>query len=342
MSFGDRARSFTARIARSEHRRRCTSCITPSTSILVATLLVVLATSGCTWATFNSIHRTFDLGGAEAKGHSVDAKQRIIITKTMVAQPEDPNAAATNDHSGRVVSCAEPSPDALQVLGIALAAEVAEPQSKINAKGAATSAEGALSIGLRTQTIQLLRDGMYRLCESYFNSAIDGPSYKAAHLRYQDSMVALLAIEQLTGATRPEFASINGNSNSRAGSSTANSGNGTGETSEGTDPKSKSSTESPGVVSASANVRPGESSESDATDGSSAKQQAAVADAVKEIVKLVLEKDYSLQFCLDYLRSKQAEANKLSGQTSVINACEKVIIDQMARPTQHRADAVRR
>ena len=61
-----------------------------------------------------------------------------------------------------------------------------------------------LAIGLRTQSIQLLRDAMYRICEAYWNDALDSESLIAMHRRFQNLMTGLLAIEQLTGAVRPE------------------------------------------------------------------------------------------------------------------------------------------
>jgi hypothetical protein len=59
-----------------------------------------------------------------------------------------------------------------------------------------------MNIGLRTPTIQLLRDGMYRLCEAYMNGAIDRSRYTVLINRYQQMMIGLVAIEQLTGVVR--------------------------------------------------------------------------------------------------------------------------------------------
>lgn len=87
------------------------------------------------------------------------------------------------------------------------AAKIDRPEI-IGLQGSAGFQEGAAFVGLRTSTIQLLRDGMYRLCEAHLNGAIDGDTYNLQLRRYQRYMVALLAIEQLTGSQRSPAASI--------------------------------------------------------------------------------------------------------------------------------------
>ncbi|MGH8603978.1 MAG: hypothetical protein ACREXR_14780, partial [Gammaproteobacteria bacterium] len=70
-------------------------------------------------------------------------------------------------------------------------------------KLAGSLSESGSNIGLRTQTIQLLRDSMYRLCEAYLSGVIGAEEYRRLLLRYQNSTIALLAVEQLTGAVPP-------------------------------------------------------------------------------------------------------------------------------------------
>ena len=50
-------------------------------------------------------------------------------------------------------------------------------QKNLAAGLGASSSETSASIGLRTQTITLLRDGLYRLCEAYMNGAVDEIQY---------------------------------------------------------------------------------------------------------------------------------------------------------------------
>ena len=115
--------------------------------------------SGC--ANWNSIFHTFSI--ADKKSVSIDAKQRVIITD-----------------GERGIVCAEPSPDALSALSASLNASVITPE-RLTAQLAASSAESATSIGLRTQTIQLLRDAMYRVCEGYMSRALSGPDFLKIH-----------------------------------------------------------------------------------------------------------------------------------------------------------------
>lgn len=103
-------------------------------------------------------------------------------------------------------ACAEPSPDGLAVFGGSLAAEIAN--DKVGAQFAASLAAQAASIGLRTQSITLLRDAQYRLCEAYINGAVDGRQLAALHRRFQNIMVANLAIEQLTGYAKPTITHV--------------------------------------------------------------------------------------------------------------------------------------
>jgi hypothetical protein len=142
---------------------------------------MALMAGGCTTVgNLTSIYRTPDLDS----GRSVvlDAEQWAVL----------------NHDDGDVV-CAMPSPDALA------AAAASGSLSVDNGAGVSGGAAGALgesaaSIGLRTQSIQLLRDALYRMCEAYANEGMDGYEYGIMMRRFQSSMVAILAIEQLTGA----------------------------------------------------------------------------------------------------------------------------------------------
>jgi hypothetical protein len=145
----------------------------------------------------------------DGSSYALDVKQRVVFSKA---------------RNGKVI-CAEPSPDALTVIsasagaGTAAAIQAAERRSTEtpdergieerqssersgNASGsasvAAALAEQGAFIGLRTQSIQLLRDTMYRLCEGYASGAITDAEFTAMQRRYQSTMLGLLAIEQLT------------------------------------------------------------------------------------------------------------------------------------------------
>lgn len=144
--------------------------------------LLALLSTGCV-ANLESIYREFYL--KDAPSLSIDAKQRIIFS---VKRGED------------VVVCAEPSPDAISAVSAALSGSASYQQ--IAAQFAASISESTAYVGLRTQTIQLLRDAFYRLCEAHISGAIGKGQYARQQDRFRRGMVTLLAIEQLTGAVR--------------------------------------------------------------------------------------------------------------------------------------------
>lgn len=153
----------------------------------VLTICSLLSTA-C--AQMTHLTRTRTLG--ESRFILIDAKQRAI-------------SSVAN------VNCAEPSPDALS----ALAASQGANLSTANGASAAESfaiAEAAGSIGLRTQSIQLLRDSMFRVCESYQNGQLSPFMVQLLHQRFQTTMVSVLAIEQLTGAMRAPAVVLGGSS----------------------------------------------------------------------------------------------------------------------------------
>lgn len=173
-----------------------------SAKLLVMIPAIVIG--GC--GNFNSIHRDLDI--SNGRGAIVDVKQRAIIVDTTTT----PNGTVTD----RSV-CAEPSPDALS----AYAAEIAANLSKqgVGELGLALATqESASFIGLRTQTIQLLRDGMYRLCEARLNGVSEG-NYAHLMRRYQRNMVALMAIEQLSGVVKAPVVTISAESQASAAQS---------------------------------------------------------------------------------------------------------------------------
>jgi len=155
-------------------------------SVMLA--MLGLMASGC--ANFNSIHR--DLKVDEGKGALIDIKQRALIV---------------SNRNGETIVCAEPSPDSLSAYAAELSGEGGVPE-EVTASLAAAFQEGSSFVGLRTQSIQLLRDSLYRLCEGYMNGALDSAQYDILMRRYQKYMVALLAIEQLTGALRSPAVAI--------------------------------------------------------------------------------------------------------------------------------------
>lgn len=127
----------------------------------------------------------------------IDAKQRVIVTVP----------GANPDGSAFIRFCAEPSPDALSALAAAGNGGLTAAE-KASLQAAFSFSETASNIGLRTQSIQLMRDAMYRICEGVASGVLTSGQFETLHRRFQNSMVAILAIEQLTGVVKPAGAQL--------------------------------------------------------------------------------------------------------------------------------------
>lgn len=170
--------------------------------IRFSTLLLLAILSGC--ANFNTIGRTSSLGGISNVRNTaihLDAQQRVILSKADMTKV-----------------CAEPSPDvmAAYAVSLGLGANVPKMGGGSLAQGAQNSTAG---IGLRTQSITLMRDALYRICEASMNDMI-GPVHNATLLgRGMDLTAVVLAVEQLTGAVVASQPILTGSTDASASSS---------------------------------------------------------------------------------------------------------------------------
>jgi hypothetical protein len=144
----------------------------------------------------NYIFRSFDLDRGESL--SVDAKQRLVLVTHKGGKTGD-----------RKIVCAEPSPDAYSAAAASAAASAAGSaplggQGTASASGgfSAATSEAAASLAMRTQTIQLLRDGLYRACEAYMNGAIDQYQYNILLLNIDRLMVSLVGVDAIGGTPK--------------------------------------------------------------------------------------------------------------------------------------------
>ncbi|MBU0500635.1 MAG: hypothetical protein KJ558_04330 [Gammaproteobacteria bacterium] len=142
-------------------------------------LMVVLAT-GCT----STIHEEENIGGIDTL--SLDAKQRLMLVGNRTGE------------KGRRVTCTEPSPDALVARAAAMAAKGNAPNSG-SGEMAGLSSESAASIGFRDHTVQLLRDGYFRLCEAYMNGVIDEDEY-VHMIQNVDTFIVTVSALQILGS----------------------------------------------------------------------------------------------------------------------------------------------
>lgn len=173
-------------------------------------LLLAFTAVGC--ANYHSINRETSLPSKEDANYSflhtsskavhLDIKQRVVISKD-------------GGPSGDDIVCAEPSPDALSAFASA-AGGGANVQGYGNAAAALVLSEAASSVGLRTQSITLMRDALYRICEAYYNGQLTRADVKLLLTRTQDMTAAVVSIEQLTGAVVAQQAALGGSAASSA------------------------------------------------------------------------------------------------------------------------------
>lgn len=178
------------------HRELCWAVI--ATAVLLA---------GCAGST---IHTTSQLGTVQTL--SLDAKQRLVIQ----GRRQSPD--------NKITTCAEPSPDALVAQAAVLAAGGSVPSgaSAVSGNAAVGFQESAGSLAHRTQTIQILRDGYYRLCEAYLNGAIDKDEYIATLSNIDVTIAVIAAIDGLGNApSTPAVAIGTGSVTVNAGSTEA-------------------------------------------------------------------------------------------------------------------------
>jgi len=146
---------------------------------------------GC--ANMNTIDRTTSLDSTNKKGKAIhlDIQQRLLVVNAM----------------GKY--CAEPSPDAMAAFAAAAGIDASAPtQDAVSAAGSMSSS--AASIGLRTQSITLMRDALYRMCEAYGNEMPSKSQVMTLLSRSQDLTAVILATEQLTGAVVAQQAALSG------------------------------------------------------------------------------------------------------------------------------------
>ncbi len=171
--------------------------------------MVVLAVSsfllvGCGNALWTSIWRDAALNSDQVI--AVDARQRFLHSQ--------------RDPDGVLHVCAERSPDVFTAAASALAASGSS--ADITAALSASSSESAASNALRTQTTQTQAELLYRLCALHASGGLTGPELSAQLRRFQNTMLAMLAVEQLTGPARVAAFAIGADGSGSAGGGAEN------------------------------------------------------------------------------------------------------------------------
>lgn len=156
-------------------------------------LMASVALSGCGGA--GTIYKKNTLGDLDTL--SVDARQRLAFVGDY-----------TDKHGQRLRAlCLESSPEAAvaQAATLAAAKETPVPALVNGAPQTATekasvsgaTSETLASLSLKTQTIQIFRDGYYRLCEGLLNGVIDEGDYEYVLASVDSTMIALAAVDAL-------------------------------------------------------------------------------------------------------------------------------------------------
>lgn len=151
----------------------------PVRPLIIATLIAV---TGCAGANHYTVNRTTGLSSSKADPDGVaihlDAHQRLVL------------------HGAREF-CAEPSPDAFQVYLQILRASLNQGFRKPASLETMASSFGK-NIGSRTQSITIMRDSLFRLCEAYNNNQIGEVMVATFLNRSIDLAAVILAVEKLT------------------------------------------------------------------------------------------------------------------------------------------------
>ena len=153
------------------------------TKILTISLLAIatMQTIGCTgvktgWLGYTRLN-------TNAGGALVAIDQRAIISHLKTdANGQNPYA----------IVCAEPSPDGMTALSLSASGK----SEKADLVAAFSAQENASYVGLRSQSIQLLRDAMYRACEGYLSGGLTKAAYDISMRRYQKNMVVIVIVQK--------------------------------------------------------------------------------------------------------------------------------------------------
>lgn len=160
--------------------------------LAISALLLGLA--GCS----STIHDYARVGNLDTL--SVDAKQRLVLVR------DDPV-------TGGQMVCAEPSPDAIVAISAAFAAQGSGQQAtgeNVKAAIGGGSSESAASIAMRTASVQVLRDGYYRLCEARMNNAITPEDYEGVISEIGPFIATILAADAIGGMEQAPAVAISG------------------------------------------------------------------------------------------------------------------------------------
>ena len=168
------------------------------TTFRMFTCACVVSLSGC--GNWDAVHMDHDFSNNNSV--TVDIKSRAIISNDANVEKTYTKDGKNYNETGKLTRvCAEPSPDAMTAYAAQLSAKK-EGADNLGLGLTGSYQGSAAFVGMRTQTIQLLRDQLYRLCEANMNGWMDQKTYEMLVTRNQRNTVALMAIENLAQTTQ--------------------------------------------------------------------------------------------------------------------------------------------
>lgn len=271
--------------------------------MLAALAAATLATSACSsLGNVTSVYRKPDL--ADGRSVVLDAEQWAILNI--------PQRVPGIDEPINFITCAMPSPDSMSVVGAGSRVEIDNPTHTEGAIDVNITETGAY-IGLRTQSIQLMRDAMYRMCEAYAAGGMDPLEYGVMMRRFQTNMVAVLAIEQLTG---PLAASMTHDLAAKPEDNQGGDGDG-----DGGDGARNAAAPQPNIADRDAPSR---------TEATAA-YVSTIATQVAAIAGTAMSSDYAAQMCFELMRLEPERTHAQSLRTSTTQG------ETTGEQTQHQS-----
>ena len=129
---------------------------------------------------------------------TTDAQSRgIVLQDRRMADPRwDPHGG------GAQIFCAEPAPDTASAFassfGASLAAQLAMAAPDASAALSRATAEAVAQL-VRSNPVNILRDGLYRACEAYANGAITDEEYRILLSGLDEAVVAMSLANEISG-----------------------------------------------------------------------------------------------------------------------------------------------
>ena len=177
---------------------------------LLGLAVVGLMTAAC--ANQTTSYRTERIGQNGPAVITQDAKTRnLVMVPEMTEVIGQGGTTTARTNQWRI--CAEAAPDVFSAMSASAAGELG-----LDTRGSGTQARTQMALAIaeaagtieRTQTINMLRESMYRTCERYMSGAISQSTFVVQAGRDWRAMIAILAIEQLTRTARPPSTIISG------------------------------------------------------------------------------------------------------------------------------------